>query len=134
MAVDPVVLARILVCAFFAVLFLQSGLDKVFDFKGNLAYLSGHFEKSPLRSMVPMLLGVITLFEVATGVFCALGAVASLAGELEILAVAGLGLACATLIMLFTGQRLAKDYAGAAVLASYFAVALIGLWLMPRHG
>jgi hypothetical protein len=31
--------------------------------------------------------------------------------------------------MLFFGQRLAKDYAGAAVLASYFLLVLFGLYL-----
>ena len=35
-----------------AILFLQSGLDKVFDFKGNLEWLTGHFSKPFLRGMV----------------------------------------------------------------------------------
>jgi putative oxidoreductase len=43
--------------------------------------------------------------------------------------VIGLGLSGLALVMLFFGQRVAKDYPGAAVLASYFGVALIGLWL-----
>jgi hypothetical protein len=33
------------------------------------------------------------------------------------------------LVSLITGQRLAKDYAGAAVVAAYFAVVLVGLSL-----
>jgi diacylglycerol kinase len=33
------------------------------------------------------------------------------------------------LLCLLAGQRLAKDYAGAAVVAAYFAVAVIGVAL-----
>ena len=44
-------------------------------------------------------------------------------------AVVGLSLSALNICLLFAGQRIAKDYAGAAVLAAYFAVALIGLYL-----
>jgi hypothetical protein len=43
--------------------------------------------------------------------------------------VIGLSLACLALVSLFAGQRISKDYVGAAVLATYFGVALIGLFL-----
>jgi hypothetical protein len=43
------------------------------------------------------------------------------------LASLGIGLAGIALLSLMIGQRLAKDYAGAAVVAAYFAVALLGL-------
>ena len=39
-----------------AILFLQSGLDKVFDWKGNLDWLTGHFAKTFMGRMVPLLL------------------------------------------------------------------------------
>jgi hypothetical protein len=39
----------------------------------------------------------------------------------------GVSLAGVALLCLLVGQRLAKDYAGAAVIAAYFVVALIGL-------
>ena len=54
-------LVRLAVAAFLAILFLQSGIDKVVDRKGNLEWLSGHFAKSPLASMVVPMVGVITL-------------------------------------------------------------------------
>ena len=41
---------QLLVSAFLAVLFLQSGLDKVIDRKGNRAYLDEHFARSPLAT------------------------------------------------------------------------------------
>jgi hypothetical protein len=33
-----------------AILFIQSGLDKVFDWAGNLGWLKGHFEKTSWKS------------------------------------------------------------------------------------
>jgi hypothetical protein len=41
----------------------------------------------------------------------------------------GMLFAVAALTMLFFGQRVAKDYKGAAVLVPYFLVAAAGLWV-----
>ena len=115
-------------CAFFTVLFLQSGLDKVFDRKGNLSWLVPHFEKSPLKGQVPHLLSFITLMELATGILSLVGALDSLFEFGLGMATVALCLAALTLVILFAGQRIAKDYAGAASLAAYFAVALIAIF------
>jgi len=56
-------LLQTLVSAFLAILFLQSGIDKVVDRRGNLEWLTGHFAKSPLAGLVPLMLSVLTLFE-----------------------------------------------------------------------
>ena len=66
---------QILSLAFLGVLFLQSGLDKVFNYKGNKEWLTGHFAKSPLKHTVGLLMPVITILEVAAGVLSALGAI-----------------------------------------------------------
>src|SRR5687768_4416318 len=65
----PALLAALLV----TILFIQSGLDKVFDWKGNLGWLTGHFSKTFLAGMVPMMLATITVMELATGVIAAVG-------------------------------------------------------------
>ena len=127
---EPIFLARILVCAFFAVLFLHSGLDKVFDWAGNMGWLGPHFAKSPVKGMVPLLLGIITATEVSAGVTCTFAVFVLFLGGPAWIPVVGVGLASLNLVMLFAGQRIAKDYAGAAVLAAYFAVAILGLMLM----
>ena len=41
-------LARFAVVAFFAITFLQSGLNKVFDSEGNLGFMREHFKNAPL--------------------------------------------------------------------------------------
>ena len=71
----PIVSAQFLTLALLAILFLQSGIDKILDFKGNLAWLKGHFAKSPLAGQVAPMLGVITLTETAAGALAAVGAV-----------------------------------------------------------
>jgi hypothetical protein len=126
---DVLLLAKALVCAFFAVLFLQSGVDKIVDRKGNLDWMTPHFESSPFKGLVPMLLSVLTLMELATGLACAAGVVVALIQGPALVPQAAMTAVCATLIALFTGQRLAKDYAGAVSIASYFAAALLGLAL-----
>lgn len=126
---DPIDVAKFGVCAFFCVLFLQSGLDKVFDHKGNLAWMTPHFANSPFKNMVPMLLSVMTVIELSAGAMSGVGLVMLFFGE-SMWAVVGLTLSAFSLVCLFAGQRIAKDYAGAATLATYFGVALIGLLVL----
>lgn len=125
----PVLLAA-LISAFQAVLFLQSGLDKVVDFRGNKAWLTEHFAGSPLKGTVPLLLPVITLTETAAGLFSAVGTGQLLLAGSGTWAFWGLLLAALSLLMLFFGQRLAKDYAGAATLVPYFLLAAFGLYVL----
>src|SRR5204863_5354642 len=70
---NAIYLMQILVAALLAILFLQSGLDKIIDRRGNLEWLKGHFAKSPLAGMVPLLVVVITILEVAAGALSAVG-------------------------------------------------------------
>jgi len=119
--------APLIACGFFAVLFLQSGYDKVADRAGNLAWMTPHFEKSPFKGKVPLFLTLLTLLELATGILAVAGLADLAFGLGWMMGRYALWLACFTLLCLFAGQRLAKDYAGAASLAAYFAVALVGV-------
>ncbi len=123
-------IARLLVLGFFTVLFLQSGFDKVTDRKGNLDWLTGHFANSPLAKLVPFMLTFITMVELAAGVLCGGGAAMLLVTKEAAIGTVGLGVSGLALLMLFFGQRMAKDYPGAATLATYFGVMLIGLIIM----
>jgi hypothetical protein len=117
----------------FAILFLQSGLDNVFNYKGNLEWLTGHFEKSPLKGTVGMMLPVLTLMEVATGILSACGIIYFLAAGTTVLIFYAGALGAATLCALFFGQRMAQDYPGAGSLVPYFLVALAMMYLtLPR--
>jgi len=121
----PALFAALLV----AILFIQSGLDKVFDWKGNLEWLAGHFSKTFLAGTVTAMLGTITLMELATGVLAAVGIIYFLTtGSLYVIFVSSI-LGAASLTALFFGQRVAKDYAGAAILVPYFILLLILIYL-----
>ena len=120
---------RFLITSFFAVLFLQSGLDKFIGWNGNKAYLTAHFNKSPLSKVVVPMLFVISLLEIIAGLTSTYGLLAfCLWGETE-WAKLGIILAAVNLLILFSGQRINKDYGGAAVLVSYLLIAIVGLLL-----
>jgi hypothetical protein len=121
---------QILVSAFLAILFLQSGVDKVVDRRGNLEWLKGHFAKSPLAGIVPLLVTVITVLEIATGALSALGCVLIILTRDSTVAFYGAIIAAISILALFFGQRMAKDYAGAAVLVPYFLVTLVAIYLL----
>jgi len=122
--------AKILISALLAILFLQSGIDKVTDWKGNLGWLTGHFGNSPLKNMVPLLLGTITIFEIASGVLSAVGIVFLFTSDDATFALYGAQLSALSIIMLFFGQRIAKDYPGAASLVPYFLVCIAGIMIL----
>lgn len=114
---------------FTAILFVQSGMDKVLDWKGNLEWLTGHFAKTPLAGMVSMMLAAITLMELTTGLVAAAGIVSFfLTASLKVIFYSGV-LGAASITSLFFGQRIAKDYAGAAVLVPYFLLTLAVMYL-----
>ena len=123
-------LLQILVSAFLAILFLQSGIDKIVDRRGNLEFLQGHFAKSPLAGMVPLLVTLITILEMLAGVFSAIGCVVIVARHDSVIAFYGAVISAVSILALFFGQRMAKDYAGAAVLVPYFLLCLVAIYLL----
>jgi len=112
---------------FIAAALAQSGLDKITDRKGNMDWLMGHFSKTFLSSSVPIMLTVVTLLELAGGLLCGIGALMVLFGECSLWLMYGLTISGVNFLMLFFGQRIAKDYKGAAVLVGYFILVILGL-------
>lgn len=123
----PLWLVQALCALFLAITFLQSGLDKVIDWKGNLGWLTGHFSKSPLRGVVVPMLATLTLLELAAGAVSAAGVVALVFSGTTRMALWGAALSGLSFVALFFGQRMAKDYAGASGLVPYFLVSLVAL-------
>jgi len=113
------------------ILFVQSGLDKVLDFRGNLGWLTDHFAKTPLRSVVLPMLITVAITETLAGAACGVGVLQLLQQQAEpSAALWGARLATLNVVMLFLGQRLAKDYAGAASLVPYFVLCVGTLLLL----
>ena len=123
-------IASILILAFLAVTFLQSGYDKVADWKGNVDWLKGHFSKTFLRNNVPAALLMILALELASGILCSIGVVELLVTREHVYGYYGALFSCIALIMLLFGQRIAKDYDGARTIAIYFIPAVMAVyWL-----
>jgi len=121
---------QVLVSSFLAIVFIQSGLDKTFHYKGNLDWLKGHFSSSFLAGLVPILLSTLTAIELAAGLTCLFGAIEAVVYKTFCFGFAGSLLSAITLLMLFFGQRVAKDYAGAATLVPYFILVVINLFFL----
>src|SRR4029450_11628980 len=123
-------LMQIFASAFLAILFLQSGIDKVVDRRGNLEWLKGHFAKSPLARVVPILVTIITVLELTAGVLSGIGCVAVILWRDSTVAFYGAVISAIAILALFFGQRMAKEYAGAAVLVPYFLLALAAIYVL----
>ncbi|MGB3150636.1 MAG: DoxX family protein [Maribacter sp.] len=121
---------EILLLLFLIITFLQSGIDKVYDWQGNLAWLKGHFAETPLKNLVPALLGTVLIVEVAAGALCIVGIYQLLILGNSTMAFYGAILSCLALLMLLFGQRMAKDYEGAKTIAVYFVPAIFLVFLL----
>jgi len=120
-------ISQILISVFLAITFLQSSIDKIGDRKGNLDWLTGHFSNSLLKNNVPIVLMIITLSELLGGFLCLFGIVAFFSNGTKELMLYGFIINAISLLALFFGQRLAKDYEGASVLVGYFIITIIGI-------
>ena len=121
---------EILLLVFLTITFLQSGIDKILDWKGNLGWLTGHFSKSIFKGTVPVLLSVILVFEMLSGILSGVGVFQfAIDGESEI-GFYGAFLSAVTLLMLLLGQRVVKDYAGAQTIVVYLIPTIFLLYLM----
>jgi len=127
---DPLVLCQILIAIFILIVFIQSGLDKIFDRKGNLEYFQVHFKDSIFKKIYPTLLTIITLFELVGGGMLVYGIYFSFTERTTLWIFYGFVHLAITLIFLFLGQRIAKDYLGAADLVPYFILIILGIMSM----
>ncbi|QOD59815.1 DoxX family membrane protein [Polaribacter haliotis] len=122
--------AEVLILFFLIVTFIQSGIDKLLDWKGNVSFITEHFKNSPLKNSVPFLLAIILIIEVVAGILMIIGVYQLYTSEAKEIASFGIELSAITLIFLLIGQRLAKDYAGAMSLAVYFIISILGVYLL----
>jgi len=120
----------LLILAFLAITFLQSGYDKVSDWRGNVTFLTAHFKETAFKNWVPVLLAIILFFEIVVGLMSLLGMVLIYVNQNTFIAFIACVLAAKVLLALLLGQRIAKDYAGAMTIVVYFIVAVMGVILL----
>lgn len=123
-------ITEILLLAFLVITFLQSGFDKILDWKGNLSWLKEHFSKTFMANMVPLNMAIILIVEVLVAILSLIGIYQLIANNDKTIALYGAILSCITLLMLLFGQRIAKDYDGARTIAIYFVPAIFAVFLL----
>lgn len=121
---------EILILLFLIITFLQSGIDKITDWKGNVSFIKEHFQNSPLKNKVPILLGIVLILEIVASFLMIVGIYKILTSGQKELALIGVEICAITLLFLLVGQRLAKDYAGAMSLTVYFILTVFGVFLL----
>lgn len=124
---NPNSIGQLAIAFFIAIVFLQSGLDKIIDWKGNLSWLKGHFKDSILSGLVLPMLVVVTISEVIAGLVALCGIYCLFFCNDSSCILYSIIIAIASLLMLLFGQRIAKDYDGAKTIAIYLGVTVLGL-------
>ena len=66
-------ISQALIALFLGIAMIQSGFDKIIDWKGNRSFLIDHFSKTFFSQFVTPLLLVVTILEVIGGIVCFIG-------------------------------------------------------------
>ena len=125
----PENIAFLFVLAFFLIVFIQSGVDKIVDYKGNLAFLKGLFKAFFSPPLITLALTSVTILEVISGVLCLIGIGDFILNDSSFIGLLGLITGSFALLILLFGQRVSKNYEGAKTIAIYFILAMIGIVL-----
>ena len=126
---DSKKIAFIFVLAFFLIVFIQSGLDKVFDYKGNLSFLNDSLGSFFSKQLITLALISVTILELTSGLLCLLGIVDVIFNDSNFIGLIGVIIGSVALLILLFGQRVSKNYDGAKTIAIYFILAMIGIVL-----
>ena len=118
-----------LMLLFPAVVFLQSGLDKVFNMEDNKTYINAVFARTFLKSISGILFYLLLIIELITGTLALAGIFMLASQGDETAGYYTFLLSVITLIGLLAGQRIARDYPGASGLTPYLILAFTGLYL-----
>ena len=124
---NPTFFAQLAIGLFLAIVFIQSSLDKIMDWKGNTEWLTSHFANTPLASGVVPMTAVITVVELATGLIALWGLWCLIGCSDPSCILYAIYLSLLAYSMLLFGQRVAKDYVGAQTITVYFGVSLVSL-------
>ena len=122
-------IAFLLILGFFSIVFVQSGLDKVFDKKGNMTFLKKLLGDFFHQNLIKVAFISVTILELTSGFLCIAGIFEFLFQDSSFLGLIGLIAGSIALLILLFGQRVSKNYEGAKTLAIYFILSIIGVLL-----
>jgi uncharacterized membrane protein YphA (DoxX/SURF4 family) len=119
----------LLILSFFSIVFIQSGMDKVFDHKGNLSFLRDLLGKFFNQSLITLAFISVTVLELFSGFVCLAGVFYALFYDSNLIGLVGLIVGSVALLVLLFGQRVSKNYEGAKTITIYFILSIIGVLL-----
>lgn len=125
-------IAPILILLLLAVTFLQSGIDKITDWNGNISWLKEHFAKTYIKNFVTVAVVKLLILEIIAGLLCVAGIYMLIANNENSVGLYGAILSCIVLLGLLLGQRIAKDYDGARTIVIYFIPAIFCVYLLAN--
>jgi len=123
-------ITELIILTFLAIVFLESGFDKIINWKGNIKWLKPHFSKTILKNKITFSLGIILLLETITGFLAILAILSILINQNTEIAFITAIIASICLLFLLLGQRLAKDYEGAKTIVIYLIPTLFLTYLL----
>jgi len=123
----PEKVAFLLVLVFFLIVFIQSGLDKIFDYKGNLNFLKDLLKIYFSPTLIELALISVTILELTSGILCLIGIINFVFNDSNFIGLLGLITGSIALLVLLFGQRVSKNYDGAKTIAIYFILAMVGI-------
>ena len=123
-------ITEIILLLFLAITFLQSGLDKILDWKGNIGWLKEHFSKTFMGKIVEINVAIILIIEVIAGILAVLGIYQLVVNDNSTLGFYAAILSAITLLLLLFGQRVAKDYDGARTIVIYLIPTIFALYIL----
>ncbi|MEL0644354.1 DoxX family membrane protein [Olleya sp. Ti.3.14] len=123
-------ITELILLLFLAITFLQSGYDKITDWKGNMEWLKGHFSKTFMANMVPLNVAIILILETIAGLFAVIGCFTLIIDSNTSFGFYAAILSAITLLLLLFGQRVAKDYDGARTIVIYLIPTLMALYIL----
>ena len=104
--IEAKTIAYLLILVFFSIVFIQSGMDKIIDKKGNLSFLVSHLEKVFSRTLIKVAFYVVTFLEISSGILCLLGTFQLLFFEQKQIGLIGIFVgSVALLILLFVKEE-----------------------------
>ena len=117
----------LLVLVFFLIVFIQSGLDKILDYKGNLNFLKDLLKIYFSPTLIELALISVTILELTSGILCLIGIINFVFNDSNFIGLLGLITGSIALLVLLFGQRVSKNYDGAKTIAIYFILAMVGI-------
>jgi len=123
-------ITELVILVFLAIVFLESGLDKIIHWKENMKWLKTHFSKTFLNNKVKFSFAIVFLLEIITGFLAVLAILSILINQNTGIALITAIMASVCLLFLLLGQRLAKDYDGARTIVIYLIPTLFLIYLL----